>query len=69
MSTSAFSSTADARVFDVYEGKGVADGKRSVALEVMVQPREKTLTEAEIEALSTRVVAAVEKATGGGLRA
>jgi len=59
---------ADARVFDVYEGKGVPDGKRSIALEVMVQPREKTLTEPEIEALSGRVVAAVEKATGGVLR-
>jgi phenylalanyl-tRNA synthetase beta chain len=59
---------ADARVFDVYEGKGVAEGKRSVALEVTVQPRDKTLTEPEIEALSTRVIAAVEKATGGVLR-
>ncbi len=59
---------ADARVFDVYEGKGVPDGMRSVALEIMVQPREKTLTEPEIEALSSRVVAAVEKATGGVLR-
>ena len=59
---------ADARVFDVYEGKGVPEGKRSIALEVMVQPREKTLTEPEIEALSARVVAAVEKATGGVLR-
>lgn len=59
---------ADARVFDVYEGKGVPEGKRSIALEVTVQPREKTLTEPEIEALSARVVAAVEKATGGALR-
>ncbi len=59
---------AEARVFDVYEGPGVPEGKRSIALEVLVQPREKTLTEAEIEALSARVVAAVEKATGGVLR-
>jgi len=59
---------AGARVFDVYEGKGVPDQKRSIALEVLVQPQEKTLTEAEIEALSSRVVAAVLKATGGVLR-
>lgn len=59
---------ADARIFDVYEGKGVPEGKRSVGLEVVVQPREKTLTEAEIDALSTRVIVAVEKATGGALR-
>jgi phenylalanyl-tRNA synthetase beta chain len=58
----------DARVFDVYEGKGVADGKRSVAIEVTIQPREKTLTETEIEALSAAVVAAVAKATGAELR-
>ena len=59
---------ADARIFDVYEGKGVPEGKRSLALEVLVQPREKTLTDSEIEALSGRVVAAVEKAVGGVLR-
>jgi phenylalanyl-tRNA synthetase beta chain len=57
-----------ARVFDIYEGPGVPEGAKSVALEVMLQPREKTLTEAEIEALSTRIVAAVEKAAGAKLR-
>ena len=56
------------RVFDVYEGPGVPDGKKSVAVEVTVQPREKTLTDAEIEAVSARIVAAVNKATGGELR-
>jgi phenylalanyl-tRNA synthetase beta chain len=55
------------RVFDVYEGPGVPEGSKSVALEVVVQPRDKTLTEAEIEALSAKIVAAVEKA-GGKLR-
>jgi phenylalanyl-tRNA synthetase beta chain len=58
---------AAVRVFDVYEGPGVPDGSKSVALEVVIQPREKTLAEAEIEALSARIVAAVEKA-GGKLR-
>ena len=60
---------AGARVFDLYEGKGVPDGQKSVAIEVMIQPVDKTMTEAEIEALSARVVGAVEKATGGKLRA
>jgi phenylalanyl-tRNA synthetase beta chain len=55
---------ADARVFDVYQGAGVPDGMKSVAVEVVVQPREKTLTDAEIEALSGKIVAAAEKATG-----
>ncbi|HEY1223827.1 MAG TPA: phenylalanine--tRNA ligase subunit beta [Brevundimonas sp.] len=58
----------DVRVFDVYRGKGVPDGQASIALEVVIQPREATLTEAEIEALSARVVAAAEK-QGARLRA
>jgi phenylalanyl-tRNA synthetase beta chain len=59
---------ADARVFDVYQGKGVPDGQKSVAVEVTVQPTEKTLTDSEIEALSARIVAAAEKAVGAKLR-
>jgi phenylalanyl-tRNA synthetase beta chain len=59
---------SDARVFDVYQGQGVPDGMKSVAVEVIVQPREKTLTDAEIEALSGRIVAAAEKAVGAKLR-
>ncbi|WP_419254678.1 phenylalanine--tRNA ligase subunit beta [Caulobacter sp. ErkDOM-YI] len=55
------------RVFDVYDGAGVPDDFKSVALEVVVQPREATLTDADIEALSGRIVAAAEKA-GGKLR-
>ncbi|MGE5566855.1 MAG: phenylalanine--tRNA ligase subunit beta [Parcubacteria group bacterium] len=58
---------AGVRVFDVYEGKGVPEGQKSLALEVTIQPREKTLTDAEIEALSTRVVQAAEK-VGATLR-
>jgi phenylalanyl-tRNA synthetase beta chain len=57
------------RVFDIYEGPGVSEGAKSVALEVTLLPREKTLTEAEIEALSARIVAAVEKTAGAKLRA
>ncbi len=59
---------AGARVFDVYQGAGVAEGSKSVAVEVTIQPREATLTDAEIEALSARIVAAVAKATGATLR-
>ncbi|HEV8163601.1 MAG TPA: phenylalanine--tRNA ligase subunit beta, partial [Actinomycetota bacterium] len=59
---------ADTRIFDVYAGAGVPDGMKSVAVEVTVQPREKTLTDAEIEAVSAKIVSAVNKATGGELR-
>ncbi|HET9161396.1 MAG TPA: phenylalanine--tRNA ligase subunit beta, partial [Caulobacteraceae bacterium] len=50
-----------ARVFDLYEGKGVPEGQKSLAIEVVIQPKEATLTDAEIDALSARVVTAAEK--------
>ncbi len=59
---------AGARVFDVYEGAGVPEGSKSVAVEVTVQPRERTLTDADIEALSGKIVAAAAKAVGAKLR-
>jgi phenylalanyl-tRNA synthetase beta chain len=58
---------AGVRVFDIYEGKGVPEGEKSVALEVSIQPRDHTLTDIEIEALADAVVMAVSKA-GGRLR-
>jgi phenylalanyl-tRNA synthetase beta chain len=57
-----------ARVFDVYAGKGVAEGKKSLAIAVTLQPVERTLTDAEIEAVCNKIVAAVAKATGAVLR-
>jgi phenylalanyl-tRNA synthetase beta chain len=55
-------------VFDVYEGKGIEPGKKSIAIAVTIQPREKTMTDAEIDALSGKIVAEVTKRTGGLLR-
>jgi len=55
-------------VFDVFEGKGVPEGKKSLAIEVTLTPPDRTLTEAEIEAVSQKVVAQVQKATGAELR-
>jgi phenylalanyl-tRNA synthetase beta chain len=57
-----------ATIFDVYEGKGVPEGKKSLAIAVRIQPKDKTLTEPEIEALVAKIVAAVTKATGASLR-
>ena len=56
---------SDVSVFDLYKLDG---GKTSLALEVTLQPRDKTLTEGEIDAVSAKIVAAVAKATGGTLR-
>jgi phenylalanyl-tRNA synthetase beta chain len=55
-------------VFDVYEGKGIEPGKKSVAIAVTLQPREKTMTDEEIEAVAAKIVAEVNKRTGGMLR-
>jgi phenylalanyl-tRNA synthetase beta chain len=58
----------DVTVFDLYEGEHVGQGKKSLALEVRIQPRDKTLNDAEIEALSAKIIAAAQKATGAVLR-
>ena len=60
---------ASVDVFDVYEGKGIEAGKKSIAIAVTLQPREKTLTDAEIDAVTAKIVAEVSKRTGAILRA
>ncbi|PKR59098.1 phenylalanine--tRNA ligase subunit beta [Thalassospira lohafexi] len=59
----------DVTIFDLYAGKGIEDGKKSLAFSITLQPTKATLTEEEIDTVSKNVVAAVEKATGGSLRA
>jgi phenylalanyl-tRNA synthetase beta chain len=56
-------------VFDVYEGAGIEPGKKSIAIAVTLQPREKTMTDAEIDAVAAKIVVEVAKRTGGVLRA
>ncbi|MEL7229028.1 MAG: phenylalanine--tRNA ligase subunit beta [Pseudomonadota bacterium] len=57
-----------AQVFDVFEGASLGEGKKSLAIEVTLQPTDKSLTDEEIEAISQKVIANVEKSTGGALR-
>jgi phenylalanyl-tRNA synthetase beta chain len=52
---------SEVSLFDRYQGQGVADGEVSLGLEVTLQPRERTLTDAEIEAVSTKIIAAAAK--------
>ncbi|RTL72033.1 MAG: phenylalanine--tRNA ligase subunit beta [Hyphomicrobiales bacterium] len=59
---------AGVSVFDIFEGASLGAGKKSLALEVVLQPKEKTLTDAEIEAVGNRIIAEVKKATGGDIR-
>jgi len=58
----------DVTVFDVYEGKGIDEAKKSIAIAVTMQPREKTMTDEEIEAVAAKLVAEVARKTGGTLR-
>ncbi len=59
---------SDASVFDVYAGKGIGDGRKSVAVSVTLQPVKATLRDEEIEAVSTAIIEAVAKHCGGELR-
>jgi len=60
---------ASVSVFDVFEGAGLgAEGKKSLAIEVTLQPIEATLTDKDIEAVSEKIIGAVRKATGGEIR-
>ena len=55
-------------LFDVFEGGSLGDGKKSLAIEVTLQPREKALTAEEIDAVAAKIVLQVSKATGGVVR-
>ena len=55
-------------VFDIFEGAALGEGKKSIAIEVAIQPTERTLTDEDFDALSARITGNVEKQTGGVLR-
>ncbi|MDP2121133.1 MAG: phenylalanine--tRNA ligase subunit beta [Hoeflea sp.] len=55
-------------VFDLFEGASLGEGKKSVAIEITIQPRERTLTDEDLDRLAKSVIANVEKSTGGVLR-
>lgn len=57
-----------AKVFDLFEGPSLGEGKKSVAIELTLQPVGATLTDEDLEALMSKVIANVEKTTGGELR-
>ena len=59
---------AGVSVFDVYDGKGMPEGQKSIGLAVTLQPKDKTLTDVDLEAVSRRIVDAVARKTGATLR-
>ena len=56
------------RLFDVYEGKGVPEGQRSLAIELVFRAADRTLADAEVDAAVKTVVSAVAAQTGARLR-
>ena len=58
---------SDARIFDVYQGQGIDEGHKSVAIEVTLQPKEK-ITDEDIQGVMDKIIASVAKGAGGKLR-
>ena len=58
----------EVRIFDLFSGGGIGDGKKSIAITVVMQPIKATLTETEIDGVCNRIIANVNKSTGGVLR-
>ncbi len=59
---------SEVRVFDRFEGEGLGAGKKSIAITVVFQPTDRTLTDSELDAASARIRHRVERATGGVIR-
>jgi phenylalanyl-tRNA synthetase beta chain len=59
---------SDTSIFDLFTGESLGGGKKSVAVSITLQPRAKTLTDEEIEAVSQKIISEVVKATGAVLR-
>jgi len=58
----------DVKVFDVYQGEKIATGKKSIAFNVILEPRDKTLSEKDIDQISKKIILTVQKETGATLR-
>jgi len=56
------------RIFDVYQGDNIASGKISIAFNVTLEPKDKTLSDNEIEEVSKKIISTVEETTGAILR-
>ena len=56
------------KIFDVYQGDNIEDGKKSIAFNVTIEPKEKTLSEKDIEEISKKIISIVQNTTGATLR-
>jgi len=58
----------DVKIFDVYQGDNIASGKKSIAFNVTLEPKDKTLSEKDIEKISKKIISTVQEITGAILR-
>ena len=56
------------KIFDVYQGDNIETGKKSIAFSVTLEPKDKTLSENDIEQISKTIISEVQKTTGAILR-
>jgi len=58
----------DVKIFDVYQGDNIAQGKKSIAFNVTLEPKDKTLSEKDIDQVSKKIISTVQDTTGATLR-
>ena len=58
----------DVKVFDIYEGENIAEGQKSIALNVTIQSSEKTLTDEDLDKINKLIISTVEEKTGSKIR-
>ena len=56
------------KIFDVYQGDNIVSGKKSIAFSVTLEPKDKTLSDNDIEETSKKIISTVQKTTGATLR-
>ena len=58
----------DVKIFDVYQGDNIAQGKKSIAFNVTLEPKDKTLSDKDIDHISKKIISTVQETTGATLR-
>ena len=58
----------EVKIFDIYQGENIASGKKSIAFNITLEPKNKTLSDKDIEQVSKKIISIVQEATGATLR-
>ena len=58
----------DVKIFDVYQGDNITPGKKSIAFNIILEPKDKTLSEKDIDQISKKIISTVQDITGANLR-